>query len=464
MAEAEVFTPAPKNVFLQSIFVLFFVGPQVCLYFSNDYGRDVEQIGEWSVHTLRLSAWQQWLHSPAFLLVLAALSVERIIYTLVWLFPAHFMHAVERTPLRYAGSPVEAVVTLFYVSKVFQFGSLFGWYLWVADPPRPADVSVLRWVTGAQLVLVGQLLNIAIYRAIGKAGVYYGYKLGASVPWCTGFPFNVFTMHPQYAGCVMTILGGGLLMATPKHVEEGWFGLGVAATLYYCYMMVVEDIPCEHPLDQGRQAGRTDVRLRELRSLRWSTPGSRDWHTSQNLVALSARPWFPALVAVSGVANCFLMVLSMPLSIAFSLFCAREPGSVVSAALTAAGGLTFGTAALVWARESGTLAGVLLSSQQLAESWPRTVEQVGRHGWWGTVAAGMFVHPMPVVSAGMAAGSSGVGLVVATSISGFLYFVGLGLVSVVLRSLLGAVSDYLYCDFGLPSRQPSVTAVRAKKE
>jgi hypothetical protein len=76
----------------------------------------------------------------------------------------------------------------------------------------------------------GQLLNAAIYRAIGKAGVYYGVKFGHEIPWyarppgicvrdsssgealgertfaadrCTGFPFNVFTLHPQYSGCVI---------------------------------------------------------------------------------------------------------------------------------------------------------------------------------------------------------------------------------------------------------------------
>ena len=64
---------------------------------------------------------------------------------------------------------------------------------------------------GLQLFVVGQLLNAAIYNAIGKAGVYYGYKIGVPVPWCTGFPFNVFTMHPQYAGVCLSIFGGGAL-------------------------------------------------------------------------------------------------------------------------------------------------------------------------------------------------------------------------------------------------------------
>ncbi len=56
-----------------------------------------------------------------------------------------------------------------------------------------------------------QVLNVAIYQAIGKAGVYYGFKLGQPVPWHTGFPFNVVS-HPRYVGSVLTVWGlGGIV-------------------------------------------------------------------------------------------------------------------------------------------------------------------------------------------------------------------------------------------------------------
>ena len=74
------------------------------------------------------------------------------------------------------------VVFLFYVSKVFQFGSLFGYYFAIGPLPSFASISLFRLVLGLQLFLVGQLLNAAIYSAIGKAGVYYGYKIGVQVP------------------------------------------------------------------------------------------------------------------------------------------------------------------------------------------------------------------------------------------------------------------------------------------
>ena len=51
-----------------------------------------------------------------------------------------------------------------------------------------------------------QSLNVGIYRAIGHAGVYYGYKLGHQIPWHDGFPFNV-VRHPQYVGSALSVWG-----------------------------------------------------------------------------------------------------------------------------------------------------------------------------------------------------------------------------------------------------------------
>ena len=63
-----------------------------------------------------------------------------------------------------------------------------------------------------------QALNIGIFRAIGHAGVYYGFKLGHTIPWHDGFPFNVVP-HPQYVGAVMSIWGAVALVRPllPSH-------------------------------------------------------------------------------------------------------------------------------------------------------------------------------------------------------------------------------------------------------
>lgn len=57
-----------------------------------------------------------------------------------------------------------------------------------------------------------QWLNIGIFRAIGHPGVYYGFKLGHTIPWVDGFPFNVVS-HPQYVGSVATLLGAAAIVS-----------------------------------------------------------------------------------------------------------------------------------------------------------------------------------------------------------------------------------------------------------
>ena len=114
------------------------------------------------------------------------------------------------------------------------------WYTYTAPCANLLEITPFQWVTGLQLILFGQLLNFSIYDAIGKNGVYYGNKFGISIPWCTSFPFNVFTAHPQYCGAVMTVLGAIVLFTTEAHAKAGIFWVGIIQTLLYVYMAFVE--------------------------------------------------------------------------------------------------------------------------------------------------------------------------------------------------------------------------------
>ena len=102
-----------------------------------------------------------------------------------------------------------------------------------------ATVTPLQWIWLAHALVIGQGLNAAIYRAIGKSGVYYGNRLGLEVPWVTGFPFSVVP-HPQYFGVCVAVVGINLFVATPAHVAAGWLNLTLVQVLLYCYMMAVE--------------------------------------------------------------------------------------------------------------------------------------------------------------------------------------------------------------------------------
>ena len=338
----EAFTRAPMNRPLQALFVALFAVPQLAIYaLQPDSSAYLELAGLLKPAVL-LSSWQRWLQDPKFILVLVLLSFERFVYTMVWLFPAHFVHFAQMyiRPLLLKttgkGKPLDCIVSLFWLSKIFQFGSMFGFYFSVGPLPAVASISLFRWVLGLQLMLLGQLLNAAIYNAIGKAGVYYGYKIGVPVPWCTGFPFNVFTMHPQYMGVCMSIVGGGILMVTEEQAYAGFVGVGLSATLFYLYMSMVEDMPCEHPADKTQGGPTKDRRLRDLRNLKWSTHLSKTWDTTDNVLGFMARPWFPTVVAAAALLNCFLLVV--PVNLLFVVFCIRNSYSVLPSALNVAGG------------------------------------------------------------------------------------------------------------------------------
>ena len=81
-------------------------------------------------------------------------------------------------------------------------------------PPLPARPrpQALAPPSGPPLLCV-QWLNVGIFQAIGHAGVYYGFKLGHTVPWVDGFPFNLGVPHPQYVGSVATVAGMAALVS-----------------------------------------------------------------------------------------------------------------------------------------------------------------------------------------------------------------------------------------------------------
>ena len=57
------------------------------------------------------------------------------------------------------------------------------------------------------LLILGQALNFGVYHSLGRDGVYYGERFGEKIPWVTGFPYNLGFPHPQYLGCILSILG-----------------------------------------------------------------------------------------------------------------------------------------------------------------------------------------------------------------------------------------------------------------
>lgn len=167
--------------------------------------------------------------TPFFLLTMLAIASLHILYALIWFSPSSFASVATSFPLRLLGPyPVRVFANLVAIGKAVQQLTVT---LWACSHAGADSLeSFLRllqaadfrtWAVAIALLLVGQVLNMGIYVAIGKDGVYYGFKLGRPVPWCTAFPFNLGFRHPQYVGAVISQLGVLAVLASPATVAAG---------------------------------------------------------------------------------------------------------------------------------------------------------------------------------------------------------------------------------------------------
>jgi phosphatidyl-N-methylethanolamine N-methyltransferase len=165
---------------------------------------------------------------PLFFWVAALLSLERLTYVAVWRAPNAFRRWSERHG--FDRSATDTLAVLFLAFKLLQAAVFLGWCLIQSGgslKPYSSDVWVL--LVGGLLIAAGQTLNLSVFRALGKVGVFYGNRFGHYVPWRRTFPFTWFD-HPQYLGTVLTIWGFFVLMRFPA---PDWLLVPGLETVYY---------------------------------------------------------------------------------------------------------------------------------------------------------------------------------------------------------------------------------------
>ena len=236
-----------KHKNLQRFLLFLFVAiPHSLAWKYQENPTVAEQVSGWaSTSWAHLFDNQLTFH---FQLAVGLLFIERLCYTWVHSFSGSFVEfAQSAVGKRMGKKPLDVVLTIFYINKVIQLGTFLGFYFYILDFESPfnrgfawAKVTPLQWIWLVHAIVLGQGLNASIYRAIGKPGVYYGYRLGVDVPWVTGFPFSVVP-HPQYFGVCVAVIGINIFVATPAHIAAGWFNLTLVQVLFYCYMAIVED-------------------------------------------------------------------------------------------------------------------------------------------------------------------------------------------------------------------------------
>jgi methylene-fatty-acyl-phospholipid synthase len=162
------------------------------------------------------------------------LALERVAYAWIWQRPNAFRALVARSPWH---DPVVALEQLFYVFKGIQVATFAGWCLYFGEllgwPRMELVPSALLATT---LIVVGQVLNAAVFLKLGRVGVFYGNRFGHRVRWVEGFPFSLVD-HPQYVGTLLTIWGVFLLLRFPF---GDWIVLPALSTFYYLVGMLAE--------------------------------------------------------------------------------------------------------------------------------------------------------------------------------------------------------------------------------
>ena len=171
--------------------------------------------------------------SPLWLGAAAAVASSHILYAAVWYYPSAFSSACAHFPLNLlGGNAVTVFAALVALAKGVQQLGLLAIVGHAVAPASMADwprallntalsAGATRWAVAGVLFVAGQALNLGIYRAIGKDGVYYGFKLGRPVPWSTAFPFNLGFRHPQYVGGMLCQLGVLLILANASALAAG---------------------------------------------------------------------------------------------------------------------------------------------------------------------------------------------------------------------------------------------------
>lgn len=166
------------------------------------------------------------------------LSAERVTYALIAWRPARFLELCRRPVIARLGEPVAVVRSLLYGFKGLQF-TLFALWCLVHGEGRalPATLDPVVLGLAATAILVGQVLNWSVFYRLGTVGVFYGDRLGHTLPRCRRFPFSLCA-HPQYLGVVLTIWGFFFGMRYP---HDDWFALPALETIYYAVSAQLED-------------------------------------------------------------------------------------------------------------------------------------------------------------------------------------------------------------------------------
>ena len=191
------------------------------------------------------------------------LAAGYIFYTILWLMPAPWCAICRGLGF----DPSELMAYCAHAFKALQFYTIYE--LCKDDLIMPQDwlaqLDETVVVICVSLILLGQLLNSAVYQQLGTRGVYYGVRFGHTIPWCTAFPYNIeWLKNPQYWGTILTFVGMAPLLQIPPQ----WLTFLIGC---YVYMMMLESKQWTSAVPKAKKAlamGRTPKKARKTKKQR----------------------------------------------------------------------------------------------------------------------------------------------------------------------------------------------------
>lgn len=170
------------------------------------------------------------------------LGIERFLYGYMFIYPKRFEKTVRSgsfgRKLQQESLLWKVAMTLGKYIKIFQFSvvifdlliRLRPELIWNPFTNNGAG-AIVRAICGLLLLIIGQGLNVAVFKALKPIGVYYGYEFGYDVKMVSSFPYNICISDPQYWGVVLCIWGIYLMVGTPSYVvpvlETFWYGMSM---------------------------------------------------------------------------------------------------------------------------------------------------------------------------------------------------------------------------------------------
>jgi hypothetical protein len=236
---------------LQFLLVSLIIIPWLTIFFAtrNEFHLrgGSQKIYPWNILRFQDFSFNiQMLHDLA--PILTCLSLPHLLYVIVWTRPRIWVDFCDYWGL---GEPFHAFAGSAHLLKMIQMTALLHWIYGpnfvsvntiqriIRDAFDLLQSDIPRTILILQLIGIGQLLNVAVYKAIGEAGVYYGTRLGIKVAWVNSFPFTVLA-DPQYLGATLTFWGLFLFWMDSITISRGIHVLMIAVGCFYVFSSMVE--------------------------------------------------------------------------------------------------------------------------------------------------------------------------------------------------------------------------------